>query len=158
MTILNLTIETTALIVAGTMVGNELAVGVFVHPCLSQLDGRSHTHSIQALSRIFGRVMPAWYAATLVLSVAVVLMMGKPLSVSWWLACVSAVLFAICIGYTIFGLVPINNRVSEWNLNELPSNWREQRQLWDRRHRVRIVLLVAALILLTVSILLEQAA
>lgn len=158
MPILTVAIEGAALIVAGTMVGNEFAVAAFVHPDLSHLDDRTHARSAQALARTFGRVMPVWYAATLVLNIAVVFMARTPWGVPWWLACASAVLFAISIGYTILGLVPINNRVSTWDLDALPSDWREQRRRWDRLHEIRVVLLFAALVSLTLSTVLEHAA
>lgn len=63
---------------------------------------------------------------------------------------------AISIMYTLFGLVQINNRVSSWDLEALPSDWREQRRQWDRLHRFRVILLGAALISLVTSTVLEH--
>lgn len=151
---LSIIIETTAIITAGTMVGNELAVAAFVHPNLSRLDDQTHSQVAQALARTFGRIMPIWYAATLILNIAVIFTAHTPWNLTWWLACTSALLFAISIGYTILGLVPINNRVSDWNLNRLPPDWQKQRQRWDFLHNIRVILLFAAFILLTISVVL----
>lgn len=45
------------------MVGNELAVSVFVHPSLNRLDDTTHAPVAQSLARIYGKVMPFWYRA-----------------------------------------------------------------------------------------------
>ncbi|HLV02498.1 MAG TPA: hypothetical protein VKZ59_14605 [Acidobacteriota bacterium] len=89
---LAIAIEVTALVVAGTMVGNEFAVAAFIHPNPSRQNDQTHAHSAQALARTFGRIMPPWYAASLLLNIAVVLLVRTSWIVSWWLACVSAAL------------------------------------------------------------------
>lgn len=157
MDILKIVIEVLALICTGTMVGNEFAVGAFVHPKLCQLDDHTHTRSAKVLAQTYGHVMPAWYAITLVLNIAVVLTIPTSWSVPWLLACISAVFFAVTIGFTIILMVPINNRVSAWDLDELPSNWQEQRQRWDRLHVVRVIILLVAFTLLILSVVLGHA-
>ena len=42
---------------AGLMVGNEIAVGVFVHPKLWTLDNATHLRAAQPLARIFGGLL-----------------------------------------------------------------------------------------------------
>lgn len=149
-----LILEVVAIIVAATMTGSELAIALFVHPNLSRLDDRTHARSAQALAQTLGRYMPWWYAATLALNIAVVIWARISWTISWWLVCASAVLFALSIGYTIIALVPINNRIIDWDLNDLPSNWQQQRSRWDRLHEIRVVLLFIALGLFIVSIIL----
>ena len=48
--------------------------------------------------------------------------------------------------------VPINNRGKTWTPETAPADWREQAHRWDRDHRVRIALLVAAFTLLAVAV------
>lgn len=144
-------LQIVAIIVAGTMTGSELAIALFVHPNLSRLDDETHARSAQALAKTLGRYMPWWYVATLALNIAIVIWVPGGWSRAWWLACVSAALFAISIGYTIIALVPINNRIIEWDLDNLPSNWNEQRRRWDHLHEMRVTLLFIALCLLIVS-------
>ncbi|HEY0789427.1 MAG TPA: hypothetical protein VGD78_00050, partial [Chthoniobacterales bacterium] len=51
-------LEVATLVVAGTMVGNELAVAVFFHPRISALDDATHVRAAQTLAQALGRVMP----------------------------------------------------------------------------------------------------
>ena len=57
-----------AMTLSGWMVGNEITVGVFVHPKLWTLPPATHLQAVQPLARIYGTVMPFWYAATLLVS------------------------------------------------------------------------------------------
>ena len=54
-----------AIIVAGLMVGNELAIAVFVHPTLDRLPDDVHLPAASALARVLGRFMPFWYILSL---------------------------------------------------------------------------------------------
>ena len=153
-----LLLELAAVVVAGTMVGNELAVAVFFHPRLSALDDATHARAAQALAAALGRAMPFWYALTLLLSGAVAFFAqpaGTP-GHGWALAATG--LFAAMIVYTVLLLVPINNQVARWQVESLPANWRERRRRWDALHAVRVGVLALALVLLVVSCLLLPAA
>jgi len=50
-----------AIIIAGLMVGCELAIAAFVHPALDQLPDDVHLPAASALARMLGTVMPVWY-------------------------------------------------------------------------------------------------
>jgi uncharacterized membrane protein len=50
-----------AILVAGLMVGRELAIAVFVHPTLDRLPDDVHLPAAGALARVQGRFMPFWY-------------------------------------------------------------------------------------------------
>jgi len=47
-----------AIIVAGLMVGSELAIAAFVHPTLDRLPDNVHLPVASALARVLGRSMP----------------------------------------------------------------------------------------------------
>jgi hypothetical protein len=46
--------------------------------------------------------------------------------------------------FSVVGPVSINNRVKAWNLQQLPPDWREQRQRWNRLNAIRVVLIALA--------------
>ena len=60
-----------AINLSGWMVGNEIAVGVFVHPKLWTLSRDTHLQAVEPITMIYGVVMPFWYAATLASSLFV---------------------------------------------------------------------------------------
>lgn len=144
--------QTFTLIVAGLMVGNELAVGAFVHPQLYRLDDKIHVASAQAFARIYGFVMPGWYALTLLLTIAFAFLLRQT-GAPFILASASAVFWLISILLTVTRLVPINNRVSFWDLEDLPGDWKSLRSQWDRFHIIRVVILMSALVCLITACL-----
>lgn len=149
-------LELAAIVVAGTMVGNELAVAVFFHPRISALDDGTHVRAAQALASALGRAMPFWYALTLLLSGAVAFFARPAGTPGHGLALAAAGLFAAMIVYTVLLPVPINNQVARWQPESLPANWRELRRRWDALHALRVGVLLVALILLVASCLLSS--
>ncbi|HEY0793938.1 MAG TPA: anthrone oxygenase family protein, partial [Chthoniobacterales bacterium] len=105
-----------------------------------------------------GRVMPFWYALTLLLSVAVVVLARTAWTLSWWLALGAAALFALMIVYTVLLPVPINNQVARWRPEALPANWRPLRRRWDTLHAIRVGVLLVALVLLVTSFIVHPIA
>ena len=102
-----------ALLLLGTLTGNELAISAFVHPALSRLRDEYYTASTQGIARVYGRYAPFWYAATLL--VLLVLTWRTRLNEAEGLLFgASAVLMVIALALTLIGLVPINNRISKW--------------------------------------------
>ena len=61
-------LEIAAIVVAGTMTGNEIAVAVFFHPRTSRLEDAVHVRAARTLASALGAVMPFWYALTFLLS------------------------------------------------------------------------------------------
>lgn len=100
-------LEVAAIVVAGTMTGNEIAVAVFFHPRISRLDDAAHSRAAQTLASALGAVMPFWYALTFLLSLAVTFIGHTAWSESWWLALGATVLWALMIIYSLLLPVPI---------------------------------------------------
>ena len=144
-------LEVSAVVVAGTMTGNEIAVAVFFHPRISRLEDAAHVRAAQTLAVSLGAVMPFWYALTLLLSLAVTFLGYATWGTARWLAFGAAALFAAMIVYTVLFPVPINNQVARWQPDSLPPNWRELRRRWDTLHAIRVGFLFVALILLVTS-------
>lgn len=140
------------LTVAGLLVGNELAIAIFVHPALSRLPDHVHLAGATALARILGRVMPFWYAFTIVLT-SVLAVVDRHHQGHWSVPiALSAALWVLSIIYTVTTLVPINNRIISWAEDRVPSNWKIYRSKWDRLHRWRVLLLGVAFLCLTVGV------
>jgi uncharacterized membrane protein len=141
-------LEITAIVVAGSLTGNEFAVAAFFHPRISRLEDAVHVQTARALAKVLGKVMPFWYAGTFLLSLAVVFVAPPMRSTPWWLALASAALWALISLYSVLLPVPINNQVARWQPDSLPANWRDLRRRWDLLHAIRVVFLVVALIFL----------
>jgi len=152
------TLEIAAIVVAGTMTGNEIAVAVFVHPRIRRLEDAVHIRAAQTLASALGAAMPFWYALTFLLSLAVTFVAHAMWSTSWWIALGSVALFAAMIVYSVLLPVPINNQVARWQPDSLPANWRELRRRWDRLHAIRVVFLVVALIVIVKSSVIRSSA
>jgi|SRR5580704_4773937 hypothetical protein len=57
---------------------------------------------------------------------------------------------ALAIPFSLFGPVPINNRIINWTPQSLPDDWKQQEYRWDVYHWVRtfgLIVAFAALIL-----------
>ncbi len=131
--------------------GNEIAISAFVHPTLSRLSDEQHAASAQGIARIYGKYAPFWYAATLLTLIALAWRThsnepGNLLFDS------SAALMVVALIFTLVGPVPINNRISAWNLNELPPDWKKERSRWDVLHAIRVVILFFSLVTLVLGI------
>jgi hypothetical protein len=135
----------------GALLGNEFNIGVFIHPVLARTDHERFLPAIQVFAALFGKVMPFWMAATLVLHLAL-------LGFSWrWpaaftvLLAAATLLWVAIIIFSVVGPVPINNRVKAWDLHQLPADWREQRRRWDRLNAARVILIALAFVALVLS-------
>src|SRR5689334_7076547 len=132
------TIDLIAVLVTTLLTGSEQAVGAFFHPVLSKLTDAAHAEAAKPLARLLGKVMPFWYAAALLFAIVALLTYAVGTR-SWWACLSSAILLAVTVPFSLICLVPINNRIAAWDLNALPSDWKNDRRRWDQYHYVRIV-------------------
>jgi uncharacterized membrane protein len=141
------------IIAAGLMVGNELAIAVFVHPALDRLADDVHLSAASALARVLGRYMPFWYVLVFLLTLAEVFLRWH-LWGRWpvWIAG-SAILWVLAIVYTVATLVPINNSIASWAEATPPADWKTLRNRWDLLHRWRVALLTVAFAFLIVGVI-----
>jgi uncharacterized membrane protein len=141
-----------AILVAGLMVGCELAIAAFIHPTLDKLPKEAHLPAASAIARVLGTVMPFWYNLTLLLTLGEVVFRwhqsGRfPIAIA-----TSAVLWMLAIVYSLIALVPVNNRIKSWEKSAPPPDWKTFRSRWDRHHRWRVVVLTAAFAFLIAGI------
>jgi hypothetical protein len=147
-----------SVLTTGLLVGNELAVALFIHPVLYSVSDEAHVRVAKPLARRLGRFMPFWYAMSLVFTILQLFTIDRAALLSWWLCCATAILLGVIIVLTILLPVPINNQIAGWNLDRLPADWLSMRRRWDLYHRIRVLLLLVALALLILSALLSHQA
>jgi uncharacterized membrane protein len=144
-------LEVVTIVVVGVLVGVEFSVAFVINPILNGLPSdnglRGRTHG----ARMLGTVMPFWYIASLVL-VALRAIAG------WHhhgtgLAVTAAALLILSVIMSILLLVPINNRVKTWTADDLPADWKQQMNRWDRFHYVRVAVVIAAFTLLVTALI-----
>ena len=146
------TLNVVAVIVAGLLVGNELAIAAFVHPTLNRLPDDVHLSAASALARLLGRVMPFWYGLVIALtSAAAFARWHQAGRLPTWIAA-AAILWVLASVYSITVEVPINNRVASWATATPPADWKTFRNRWDLHHNCRVVLITIAFASLVVGV------
>jgi uncharacterized membrane protein len=140
-------LDTITITLAGLMVGNELAVSAFVNPALRRLDSGPQARALSILARSLGRAMPVWYGLCLALLALESFLRRHQTTVAALLTAV--VIWAGAIILSIAVLVPINNRIASLNTAAPVPGWEREHRKWDVLHRVRILLLVVAVLVLT---------
>ena len=139
------------IVVAGLMVGCELAIAAFIHPTLDKLPDEAHLPAASAIARVLGTVMPFWYNLTFLLTLAEVIIQWRQSGrLPVWVA-TSALLWMLASVYSLIALVPINNRIKSWEKSTPPPDWKTYRRRWDLRHSWRVVLLTIAFAFLIVG-------
>jgi hypothetical protein len=140
-------IDILTLVVAGLMVGNELTVSLFINPVMRQLNAESQRQALSLFARNLGRVMPFWYGVCLLLFLVETFShrgQGGFLCLLW-----ATILWVSIIVFSVTVLVPINNRVAKLGAGVSLEQWLPEHRRWERLHRLRIVLLLLALVLVT---------
>jgi uncharacterized membrane protein len=139
--------------ITGTMVGNEFAVAAFVHPQIKKLGDDTHAHIAAPLASVLGKVMPFWYALTLVLILGAAFE-HRPLSSGPSLfILLAAAILTLTIIFTLAMLVPLNNRIAEMDPDHPYDCWLRDRCRWDKLHQVRVILLAMTFLLLLTGLL-----
>jgi hypothetical protein len=92
-------LELIAIIVAGSLVGTELTIGILTRP------RRARTHNgAGILARWFQRAMPIWYATTFILFSTVTLVLYRAGAKGWQSAFTSAWLIPLVIPIMLFNV------------------------------------------------------
>ncbi len=124
-----------------TLVGVEFSVSALVNPAAWRLEPEAQLTMLSRFALVLGRVMPVWYpASTLLLGIETWLNWHTPGRMILLAATAIWVLTSVA---SIVVLVPLNSRVAEGG-----ADWARLHRTWDRRHRVRIVALATAAVLL----------
>lgn len=139
-------LEIVTTVLVGTMVGVEFSVAFVVNRVLAALPDDSahlgHAHG----GRILGAVMPFWYTGSLVLVVAWAV--AGRYGDGTGLVVLAGALLALSVVMSLALLVPLNNRIRTWTPENRPEDWRRQVTRWQRRHEMRVAVIIAAFTLL----------
>ena len=139
-------LNTITITFAGLMVGNELAISAFVNPAVWQLESSPQAQALATLARSLGRVMPIWYGLCLALLALESFLHRHQTTLAALLT--AALIWAGVIIFSIGLLVPINNRIASLNTAGPKPGWERDHRKWDALHRVRILLLMVAFLVL----------
>jgi len=130
---------------AGLMVGNELSVAAFVNPALRRLESGAQAQARSVLARSLGLAMPVWYGLCLVFLALELCLHRHQTTLAPLL--IAAALWVGAIILSISALVPINNRIASLDKAGPTPGWERDHRKWDALHRVRILLLISALLI-----------
>ncbi|MFD8814195.1 anthrone oxygenase family protein [Streptomyces sp. NPDC059627] len=143
-------LEVFTTVVVGVMVGVEFSVAFVINPILNGLPGDSGLRGRTHGARMLGALMPFWYIGSLALS-AVWAIAGRHHHGAG-LVVIAAALLILSVIMSLLLLVPINNRTKAWTTENLPEDWKEQMNRWDRFHYVRVAVIIAAFTLLAAAL------
>jgi uncharacterized membrane protein len=132
------------LFLVGVLTGNEFGSWAALHPALRELPHQAHVRSEQAVTRRFGKIMPALMTGALVSFVPVLSLVSDRRSSSFLFGLAGMLCYATMLAITLTGNVPINRRTLELDPDTTPrEEFLELRARWDRLHTARNVLNLA---------------
>lgn len=132
------------LFLVGVLTGNEFGSWAALHPALRELPHQAHVRSEQAVTRRFGKMMPALMMGAVVSFVPVLSLVPDRRSSSFLLGLAGMLCYATMLAITLTGSVPINWRTLELNPDTTPrEEFLELRARWDRLHAARNVMNLA---------------
>jgi len=144
-------LDLVTILCVGLMIGTELAVSVFIHPTIRELDEATQAKALSLFARTLGRAMPFWYGASLALEIVEAYVRRHEATVP--LLVIAIVIWIGIIVFTILVMVPINNKIAQLTPQDLPADWGRSHRKWDTLHRWRVVLLIVAMGLVTYALL-----
>ena len=134
----------------GLMIGTEFAVSVFINPILLRLEEPARSEAVRLFGRKLGKAMPFWYCGNMVLLVAQAITLRHQEGVGLLSAAVA--FWAAAIVLSLVVLVPINNRLVQQDSGMSLESAHHQHKRWDALHRVRVLALGAAMVLLLMAV------
>jgi Domain of unknown function (DUF1772) len=138
-----------ALVLAGLLAGSELTSWAMVHPTLWRLEHQAQVRAEKLMYARFARIDPFLMTGTVV---ACLVAAGALDGRAARLTLAGGLCFAVMLGITLVGNMPINLRVFRWDEEHGdPDEWRRLRRRWDRLHSVRIVLDSAGFLLVALA-------
>jgi uncharacterized membrane protein len=140
-------------ILAGALFVIDYGVGRAV---ANVLDEQAHILVRQALILRLRVLVPAIFAPTILLGIAITVLSGFDPGFGFRLAGLLVVL--TCFLLTLIGTAPINQTIRNWQPSAPPKNWRELVSRWERLDRARTWAGIAAFALFLTAMTLQLAA
>jgi uncharacterized membrane protein len=137
-------LNTATIVCIGLLIGVELAVSAFINPVVWKLDLAAQAKAFQLFGRRFGKAMPVWYIASLLLLVSEMMTRVNKFHVGLLGVAIAFWVAAICL--SLLSLVPINNRLVRMDSDGFTESAQRELRKWDFLHRVRVAILVVAML------------
>jgi uncharacterized membrane protein len=132
------------LFLTGALSGNEFGSWAGLHPALRELPYQAHVRSEQAVTRRYGKMMPAFMTGALVSFVPVLSLTPDRRSPSFLFALAGMLCYATMLAITVTGNVPINRLTLELDPDTASrEEFLELRARWDGLHAARNALNLA---------------
>jgi len=147
-----MTLQLLAVLILGLMCGSELSVAAIAHPTLNRQSRDVHILMRSSFAALLGQVMPFWMTGSTLLNLFLLLPAGHLTPAAWRLAAIAFAIQIFAVVFSLVGPVPINNRIAKWRPESVPGDWQAQEHRWDVYHWLRTGCLIAAFILLVLSL------
>ena len=126
------------LFLAGALTGNEFGSWAALHPALRELPHQAHVRSEQAVTRRYGKMMPALMTGAIISFVPVLSLVSDRRSLPFLFSLARIVCYAVMLAITLTGNIPINRRTLELDPGTTTTGeFLELRARWDRLHTAR---------------------
>jgi uncharacterized membrane protein len=135
---------------AAMLIGNEIAVSLFINPIVWKLDERAQSSAVRLFAARLGAAMPFWYATSLLLLIVEAVVRRQDAGVL--LLTASCTIWAAVVILTLLFMVPTNNRLARLDPGPISEVAKRDHRKWDNLHRARIAALGASLICFLVGI------
>ncbi len=137
-----------ALMLAGTLTGNELGTLAVIHPALARVPAPGYLLAEQSVTHRYGKVMPVLMTATTgALGAAAAASAGR----TRWLFTAAAGCYTAMLALTLLGNVPLNSATLRLTAQTPEAEFNDIRRRWNRLHLIRVSLDVSGLILAAVA-------
>ena len=144
------------LLLASTLTGNEVGTLVAIHPALRTLPMPAQVEAEQAVTRRYGAIMPALMTSVIASCFPTLRLTRGRESAACTLA--GAVCYAVMLGVTLLGNVPLNRQTLQASPQSPPADWLDLRARWERFHMLRVLLDLTGWSLLCLAALAKSAA
>lgn len=121
---------------AGMLAGIEFVIHYGFRGPSETLNDHSQLQLRQALVIRLRVLVPAFFAPTAVLGIALTFLNGG--TSGFWFRCAAVLAVCIWILIRVVGTVPINSATADWLLSAPPKNWKELVNRAERFHSVGV--------------------
>ena len=141
---------------AGMLAGIEFVIHYGLRGPSETLDDHAQLQLRQALVMRLRVLVPAFFAPTAVLGIALTVLNGG--TPGFWFRCAAVLAVCIWILIRVIGTVPINSVTLAWQLSAPPKNWKELVNRAERFHSVGVWAAVLAFAFFLTAVALKLAA
>ena len=126
------------LFLTGVLTGNEFGSWAAIHPALHELPQQDHVRSEQAVTRRYGKIMPALMTGAIISFVPVLSLIPNRRSLPFLFGLAGMLCYATMLAITLTGNIPINRRTLELDPGAITrEEFLELRARWERLHAAR---------------------